>query len=193
MGRKYTGQKQEADSLMRLEIWWLAKKGYTGKYRSGTIEWRHSDDTKSVITIQSNKPDEHLPFIQLTYTQTDEDTLEESYLDYKIPLVTTPCYFGGVRYWFKCPLYVNGKYCGKRAGIIYKGGKYFACRHCQGLTYSIKNLRKKYLHGYYRVIETEWKIEELESKLKRHRYKGKPTRKYRRILNLERKIAQSPN
>ena len=54
-------------------------------------------------------------------------------LDYRINLVTTPLYWGSVRYWFECPL--DG--CGRRVGCLYlpPGGRYFACRHCYDLSY----------------------------------------------------------
>ncbi|MCA9947859.1 MAG: hypothetical protein KC449_30465, partial [Anaerolineales bacterium] len=47
------------------------------------------------------------------------------------------CNFGGHRYWFICPLTANGRYCGRRVGKLYlaPGSRYFACRHCQNLTY----------------------------------------------------------
>jgi hypothetical protein len=50
-----------------------------------------------------------------------------------IHLTTTPLPWGGVRYWFTCPV----KGCGKRVGCLYlpPGYLYFACRHCYDLTY----------------------------------------------------------
>lgn len=52
-------------------------------------------------------------------------------LDYPIRLQTTPCHYGGVRYWFTCP--AGG--CGKRVAILYLGDKRFACRKCYRLAY----------------------------------------------------------
>jgi len=53
-------------------------------------------------------------FIKLFYTQTSAVTKEKTDLDYTIELVTTSCNFGGVRYWFICPLVVNSWPCGRR-------------------------------------------------------------------------------
>lgn len=53
-------------------------------------------------------------------------------LDYRVKLQTTPCHYGGVRYWFSCPA-IN---CGKRVAKLYLGSKHFACRHCYRLAYS---------------------------------------------------------
>lgn len=52
-------------------------------------------------------------------------------LSYTIELTTTPCNYGGIRYWFLCPQ------CGKRVAKIYRKsvGRYFVCRTCNNLTY----------------------------------------------------------
>lgn len=56
-------------------------------------------------------------------------------VQYPVQLVTTPCHLGGVRWWFICPLVVNGKVCGRRMRKLYLRGRYFGCRHCHGLAY----------------------------------------------------------
>jgi len=54
-----------------------------------------------------------------------------------IRLQMTPMRFGGQRWWFTCPLVVNGVACGRRVGKLHlaPGAKYFGCRTCHGLTY----------------------------------------------------------
>jgi hypothetical protein len=47
-------------------------------------------------------------------------------------LDATPCTYGGVRYWFRCPAVG----CGRRVAILHGAGKYFACRHCYRLAYA---------------------------------------------------------
>ena len=71
------------------------------------------------------------------YTSTNTFTKEATKLDYKAKLINTPCNFGGVRYWFICPLITNGRPCGKKVSKLYLAGgsKYFGCRHCHSLTY----------------------------------------------------------
>jgi hypothetical protein len=70
--------------------------------------------------------------LRLTYTHTDVNTDEKTSLDYRVGLVTTPCNFGGSRYWFLCPLVASGQPCGRRVGKLYlpPGAKYFGCRNC---------------------------------------------------------------
>jgi hypothetical protein len=46
------------------------------------------------------------------------------------------CHFGGQRPWFVCSVGSNGRYCGRRAAILYCAGDLFACRRCYGLSYA---------------------------------------------------------
>ena len=58
--------------------------------------------------------------------------------DYKVPLVTTRPHFGGLRWWFLCPLSHNEQPCLRRVGKLYlpSGGRYYGCRQCYDLTYT---------------------------------------------------------
>jgi hypothetical protein len=68
---------------------------------------------------------------------TDRFSSEKVQYDYPIAFTATRCNFGGVRYWFICPLVIDGKPCRRRVAKLYlpPGGKYFGCRHCYNLTY----------------------------------------------------------
>jgi hypothetical protein len=56
-----------------------------------------------------------------------------------IAITRTPCAFGGRRPWFRCEVYRNGKFCGRRVAILYSAGGIFACRHCHDLSYQSQN------------------------------------------------------
>lgn len=68
-----------------------------------------------------------------------------------IPVTTTPCYYGGVRYWLRCPAVTDGLLCENRVGVLYlpPGGTVFGCRHCHDLTYE----SCQQSHKYDRVFE----------------------------------------
>jgi len=59
-------------------------------------------------------------------------------INLSIPLVTSYPKFGGIRFWFTCPLNKGGRPCQRRVGKLYlpPGGKYFGCRHCHDLSYT---------------------------------------------------------
>lgn len=188
MSRWGYGGKTEADSLKQISVSFLKKQGYLrSSWGTGTITWSRNGETVGSISIQSFAQQEN-PYIKLTYTQTDRDTGEKRDFDYKIPLTTTPCYFGGKRFWFTCPWYANGIYCGRRVGVLYKDGDYFACRHCYRLTYNSRNLGGlSKLAGQVISIPD---LEKLEKEVKCKYYRGKMTRKYRRYMKKEMKSLQ---
>lgn len=120
MGRWYFGTKTEADDLKKIETSFLKKHGYFCGWKSGTITWTNGwSENKSSVGIEVSVMDNE-NYFRIHYTQTDRDSGEKKDFDYRIPLTTTPCHFGGKRYWFICPWYKNGEYCGRRVGYSTK-------------------------------------------------------------------------
>jgi hypothetical protein len=72
---------------------------------------------------------------------------------YRVGLTTTRPHFGGRRWWFVCPLGVDGRPCGRRVGKLYlpPAGRYFGCRHCHGLTYTSCQDRRRFDSLYRRL------------------------------------------
>lgn len=75
-----------------------------------------------------------------------KEVLIDHYLEadeYDVRLNTTKTGFGGVRFWFSCPL------CNRRAGVLYKHpvSQILGCRKCLNLDY-----RK---HRYSKMIESD--------------------------------------
>lgn len=48
----------------------------------------------------------------------------------RVPILTTPCHYGGQRHWFGCP------WCGKRVAMLYLRNRGFACRKCNRIAYA---------------------------------------------------------
>lgn len=109
---------------------------FDGGIRWGSLTWsRNGQETGNIsLQVSTVEWDEHIRFM---YTQTDRQTGEKTELDYKARIVSTACHYGGKRWWFICPLVVNGIPCNHRVGVLHlAGGKYFGCRHCYNLTYT---------------------------------------------------------
>ena len=180
MGRSLYSNRQEADYLKQVNVSFLKKHGYFNYgWRSGTVTWSRQGEQTGNISIQSCIY-ENEKYIRFIYIQTDNYSGEKKDFDYKIPLTNTSCHFGGKRFWFKCPWYANGVYCGKRIGVLYKGGDYFACRHCYNLTYSSRKLSGASKIAGQVVSIPE--LEKLEKEAKTKFYAGKMTRKYKRYI-----------
>ncbi|MFC1787732.1 hypothetical protein ACFLZY_00750 [Patescibacteria group bacterium] len=175
--------KRTCEETKKLPIAFLKKEGYLGDYfRSGHVFWNSNGEPRGDVSLAV---DEDTCFLRTRYTSTDWEGNSES-LDYKIHLVTTPCFFGGHRYWFICPLVKNGASCKRRVGILYLVGKYFGCRHCHELAY---NSQQETHTGYFgllgKVFDLESDIDEGYQKIRYKYWKGQPTRKFQNILNKE--------
>ncbi len=100
MGRYYWNSKTTVEQATQLNIFKLKEFGLLDGYRSSTLTWTRSfSGHKSSIGILVDT--EEL-YAKVNYTTTDRNTDEKTDYDYKISLTTTPCNFGGVRYWFIC-------------------------------------------------------------------------------------------
>jgi hypothetical protein len=77
-------------------------------------------------------------------------------VDYTVGLTTTTLPWGGVRWWFVCPLIANGRACGRRCGKLYlpPGGRYFGCRLCYDLSYVSAQEAHKW-DGMYRMLAAQ--------------------------------------
>ena len=182
MGR-WSG-KNTTDDCLKIDIRWLKRQDYLCGFRSGTLTWTYGwDKHKSSVGITVSTTDDYDKYLELSYTQTDRNTEEKKEFNHKIPITTTPCNYGGKRYWFMCPLYKSGVYCGRRVAVLYKSGDWFGCRHCYELAY--ESNRERY------HITSEPELEELEKNIKRTHYDGKMTRKYRSYLKKEKRNSMS--
>ena len=177
-----------AEQSNALSIFWLKKHGYFPKggcMRGGTVSWTWGmSGNKSSIGIYVVAGMDETSYIRLNYTNTSNRTGEKDDMNYRITLTTTPCNFGGVRYWFICPLSKNGRYCGRRVGVLYQVGKYRGCRYCADIAYQAQFEGRNFRLGSVTEPDVEKALEEVKTKY----YNGKPTRKYRRYLRLRDKM-----
>ncbi len=187
--------KNEADNTKRISTTFLRQNGYFQGWKSGIITWTKGgmlgDEYKSSVGVEVSTL-EGDNYLRIHYTQTDQDTDEKKDFDYKIPLTTTSCRYGGKRYWFICPWYKNNVYCGKRVGTLYKDGDYFACRHCYNLTYSSQKTNRRHkMFSLFNVLTLEQKIEKLQEQVKHPYYKNKSTRKQKQLEKLYKQAGKS--
>ena len=172
--------KMKADGLKKISVSDLKRYGFlSGVFHSGILSWTSRDgETNNVSISVWTTPDK--PLLRITYSSTNRTTGEKRDYTYDIPLTTTPCRYGGRRWWFTCIMSRNGRYCGRRVGKLYLGDSLFACRHCYNLTYASCNASARY-KGFVSIPD----IDAQEAKVKRTHYAGKPTKQYRKLLKME--------
>jgi hypothetical protein len=189
MGRYYWDKKDTVEGCTQLSIFKLKEFGLLKGWSATTLTWtRRLSGRESSIGIVV---DTESLYAKVNYTITDRRTSEKTDYDYRISLTTTPCHFGGVRYWFICPVSVNGVYCGRRVGTLYlaSGGRYFGCRHCYNLSYESRNETRSGMFGAFSgALRADRQIEDLCGQIKRWTWRGRPTRKVSRLRALEWKM-----
>jgi hypothetical protein len=113
------------------------------KITTGTREWDivpiswsvHGRKTASILVFVEKLRD-RWPTLRLQYTSTSYRDGSQKH-DYHVFVTTTSSNLPGntgQRWWFICPLVVNGRACRRRVAKLY-GGELFGCRHCHDLTY----------------------------------------------------------
>jgi len=109
---------------------------YSGLHAYGTLNWTNTATGEKVSSCgyEVNTLNPSASWLRVFYALTRIDEK----VDYTIRLTTTKAHFGGSRWWYICPLVVNGRPCNDRVGKLYlpPGGKYYGCRICYNLTYT---------------------------------------------------------
>lgn len=177
--KKYTVEESRCLSLVDLK-----RLGYFCGAKAGTIKWTNRWQEESKVSIEVVTLFWHSPYVRLNYFKTDEEGNKKEF-DYQVPLVTTPCRYGGLRYWFCCPLVKKGGCsCNRRVFKIFlpPEGKYFGCRHCYDLTYQKRQEHSKNYDFYQQFFDLKKDIDRLKNEIKYRFYRGVPNKKYRQYL-----------
>ena len=139
-------RKRTVGLCMSISASSLRKYGFFAENKSGTITWTNelSEEigTVKIQSVMSGNGNKTYLELAIGGFVTSRQTIE---------LSSTPCNYGGLRYWFVCPAVKDGIYCGNRVTKLYlpPTGQYFGCRECYDLTY--ESCQKS--HKYDRVAE----------------------------------------
>jgi len=105
----------------------------TGAWSSGTWGWKYDweDQSHATIGYEANLCSPEDAWLRLHYSANGER------VDYRVRLVSTKPAFGGVRWWFTCPLVRHDGGSPRRVAKLHlpPGRKYFGSREGYGLTY----------------------------------------------------------
>ena len=133
--RFFPGAKTTVEDCRSLDVVQWAREGLTlpGPVRSGVWQWSSSRTGQSTSSI-GYSIDMTDPHVRLEYslTRTGE------HRDYRVELVSTSPNYGGLRWWFICPVSMGGRACQRRVRKLYlsPGCCCFACRQCCRLSYT---------------------------------------------------------
>ncbi len=116
----------------------------TGVHHQGSCAWfsAYTGERTSSLGYEVKTTSDGAPWVRLRYAV---PSLDEA-LDYRVHLQTTTPHFGGIRWWFTCPLTTRGRPCRRRCEKLYvpPGGKYYGCRECYDLSYASRREDRAY-------------------------------------------------
>jgi hypothetical protein len=116
MGGPFSGcrltKATTVEECCRLDANELARAGAlkAGVWHRGSCAWGACS-----IGFEANTLELASAWLRLSYTFTNTGDR----IDYRIDLQTTQPHFGGLRWWFTCPLVVEGRPCGRRVAKLY--------------------------------------------------------------------------
>lgn len=128
-GRRGYGRKGTVDECLAIDVNWMRRQGLLRPGAAGKLTWTRGGRPSGDIQYTTESERLLLRFRHRSRGGEWEDT------EQPLPLEWSPCRFGGVRPWFRCPGVVNGKRCRRRVLKVYSGGRYFLCRGCYSLAY----------------------------------------------------------
>ena len=138
-GSGWRGTKKDAveDGLV-LSVFDLVRKKalVPGSWTRGSWIWRHGyggaeDQAIATIGYEANLAAPEAAWLRLHYRVNGEP------VDYRVRLTTTRPHYGGLRWWFLCPIVRPDGGAPRRVAKLHlpPGGKYFGSRAAHGLTY----------------------------------------------------------
>lgn len=123
--------KSTVEQCNALDAGWCGRQGMFVAGNSGVVRWSNgSGEQIAAIGYKTLLAESGGILLRLEYRWGDRDNIELPIL-----LQNTYPHLGGKRWWFTCPLVVNGMPCRRRVRKLFGSGRYFGCRHCHGLTY----------------------------------------------------------
>jgi hypothetical protein len=142
MGGPFSGRWQghtKADAVedcLTLDLGQLAREKRFTPGDKGTLRWLRGERETASICYTVRPPGDGLVLV-LSYRCTPPGGAAGVDVEMAVALEALPLRFGGVRWWGRCPLVLNGRPCGRRVLKLYlaPGARYFGCRRCYGLTY----------------------------------------------------------
>lgn len=128
---RWESKKQCAEECPGLDTAFLRRRGWLqpGVAVTGPVRWKGTQSGRTEVTVTTDLTPGSAAIARLSYTVAGMP------LTYAVRLVPTNPHYGGVRWWFLCPLTRRGFPCGRRVRKLYLAGMYFGCRECQNLTY----------------------------------------------------------
>ena len=164
------------DECKQITITSLKRMGYLRPNATvrGTYSWTRGGKPSGWISIAANVPGR---YIELNYNYGDKP------MYYRVRLESIPKHFGGCEWYFICPA------TRRRCRTLYGIGEYFCSRFAYPSAMYSTQTESKIARSFLKAFRClELQREYLGKRHTRTTYKGKLTKRYRRLLDKERRF-----
>jgi hypothetical protein len=138
-------KRRTVEESWTLDVAGLPLNGPLSYPLSGTLKAIRITGSRRVLPVHYTLVEEDgRPILTLTYTPDGSSSAGAS--EERLGFITTKANFGGVRWWFACPLGVEGERCNRPVAKLYlppQGRRKFGCR---GVTTSPTKAPKRVTH-----------------------------------------------
>ena len=131
MARPALGARTTCESCTSIDVRQWHRKGLLNPGQQFSWSWTRGGEPVGSIAVRVE-----LDAVVLNYRADSSGSGELKSVQQRVPIRLTACHLGGQRSWFVCSVHSNGRYCGRRAAILYGAGELFACRRCYNLSYA---------------------------------------------------------
>jgi hypothetical protein len=131
MARLAYGGRNTCESCISIDVRRWHRQGRLGAGQYFSWSWTRGGEPACSIRVRTE-----WDAVVLIYRSRGWGASEWKSIEQRVPITWTGCHLGGQRPWFVCSVYSNGRYCGRRAGVLYGAGELFACRQCYDLAYA---------------------------------------------------------
>ena len=126
-GRRDQGGKKTTEDCRSLDVRKFQRDGLLKNGKSFGWNWTRNGEKMASIQVQVK---DNRVILDYRHQWNGSEWKNQNY---PVLLEWTPCNYGGLRAWFKCP--ASG--CGRRVAKLHLGSAgIFACRHCYQLAYA---------------------------------------------------------
>ena len=184
-------KKVPVEDCLFLDVNILAKRKcfVPGIHSKGSIRWFDGKKRKKVAScdFEVYRLEKLDPKIQIRFSENGNA------IDQTFRLQATRPHFGGERWWFLCPLGIEGGPCNRRVGKLYlpPGEDFFGCRHCHDLTYLSSQKSSKFMTMIKGVAE--WADDPFLSYLHEviERARRMPEKQIRMDVSIDKRVRKS--
>ena len=118
MARAANGGRLTCESCLAIDVREWKRRGLLRPGQMFPVSWNRAGVPCGSISVRTESDAVVLIFRSQHPGETEWKSTEQ-----RVPILWTACHLGGRRPWFRCPVYLNGQYCGRRVAVLYARGR----------------------------------------------------------------------